>query len=302
MATILSIEELEPTDDYVYDIETEAGTFQAGDGDLIIKNTDSCYIKFNVDKDKFKGEDYMKEHFRLAIECAKEITKTFKPPIELEFEKVMYPFMLFAKKRYSYLEWTKPEASNEIEHKGTQIVRRDNCPYVKEVFGDLMNCIMYDKDVPKAQEIATSAVKKLLNDKVDKKKLTISKGLNNNYKVDGCKVKWDDPRVKYPHVKIAQNLKKIDPMNHPKPPDRVPYVFVMNKNKKALQCDRVAHPDYLGKNKIDTMSYFNNQLQSPIDMIFELLIDNPEDIYKEEVIKKKNKNAGLQDIRNFFKF
>ena len=88
--------------DYVYDIETESGRFQAGVGDMIVKNTDSCYVKFFVPRDKYATEnDYLEEHFRLAQECADKITATFKKPIELEFEKIMYPFFLYKKKRYA---------------------------------------------------------------------------------------------------------------------------------------------------------------------------------------------------------
>ena len=32
--------------DYVYDIETEDGTFGAGIGDIIVSNTDSVFFKF----------------------------------------------------------------------------------------------------------------------------------------------------------------------------------------------------------------------------------------------------------------
>ena len=44
---IISIEEVDyPDDIYVYDIETEDGSFQAGTGCIILKNTDSIYTKF----------------------------------------------------------------------------------------------------------------------------------------------------------------------------------------------------------------------------------------------------------------
>ena len=52
MATVLSIESLGFVDDYVYDLETDDGTFSTQDG-LILKNTDSCYVKFDVDKSEF---------------------------------------------------------------------------------------------------------------------------------------------------------------------------------------------------------------------------------------------------------
>src|SRR5690606_17723157 len=36
------------SNDYVYDLETESGTFQAGIGQMIVKNTDSIFIVFGL--------------------------------------------------------------------------------------------------------------------------------------------------------------------------------------------------------------------------------------------------------------
>jgi len=302
MATVLKIEDLGCVDDWVYDLETEDGTFSTAEG-IILKNTDSCYVKFDVDKEVFPDNDnheYMKEHFRLAIECSKRITETFKPPIELEFEKVMSPFLLFAKKRYAYLEWIKPDEPDHVDYKGIQTVRRDNCQYVKDVASEILESLMYDKDVEKAKTIAEKGVINLLEDKVDIKKLIISKSLNKYYKKDGQPVLWNTAEVAFPHVRLAQNLIKIDPMGHPKPPDRVPYVFIETNNNKSLQWERVAHPDYMGKNTLDPLYYLEKQLISPLDMIFEILIDDPSVLYHNHMINRKNKNSGIKDLFNYF--
>ena len=75
----------------------------------------------------------MKEQFRVATECAERISETFIKPIELEMEKVMYPFLLFSKKRYACLYYEVPEKPKGIDCKGIQVVRRDNCPLVKDI-------------------------------------------------------------------------------------------------------------------------------------------------------------------------
>ena len=43
----------------------------------------------------------MQAHFDVAERVAAEISATFISPIELEFEKCYYPYLLFSKKRYS---------------------------------------------------------------------------------------------------------------------------------------------------------------------------------------------------------
>jgi hypothetical protein len=107
-------------EDYVYDLETEDGTYLGGD-DILLKNTDSCMIKFNVPIDEYKEEsgsfrmnDYMKKHFELAKGNADKITKVFKDPIKLEFEKVMYPYFLLEKKRYIYIECAMCEIHGSV--------------------------------------------------------------------------------------------------------------------------------------------------------------------------------------------
>lgn len=42
---------------------------------------------------------------KLGMEASDLITKTFERPINLEFEKVYFPFLLISKKRYARLNW-----------------------------------------------------------------------------------------------------------------------------------------------------------------------------------------------------
>ena len=131
---IISIECVGETEgEYVYDLETEDGTFQAGYGDIILKNTDSIYTIFNgYDMSPEHIKESMKKIFEVSIEAAKMISDTFPDPMELEFEKVMFPFILASKKRYAALIWTNPDKPDYVDIKGLQSVRRDNCPFVRE--------------------------------------------------------------------------------------------------------------------------------------------------------------------------
>ena len=68
----------------------------------------------------------------------------------MEFEKIMDPFILFSKKRYACVVWTNPNKHDYIDYKGIQVVRRDNCPYVKERSMEIFQKILLDKDIPKS--------------------------------------------------------------------------------------------------------------------------------------------------------
>ncbi len=110
---IISIEYVGTENNYVYDLETEDGTYYAGD-DILAKNTDSIMTVFPVDTNRFVDEDtglfdknmYIQEHFNKGRECAKAITASNKDPIKIELEKAMSPFNLMAKKKYIYVEWS----------------------------------------------------------------------------------------------------------------------------------------------------------------------------------------------------
>lgn len=83
---------------YVYDLTTANHHFGAGVGTLVVHNTDSVMVKFNVGQDRRYD---MHAHFEVATRVAAEISKTFKPPNELEMEKTYFPYLLFSKKRYA---------------------------------------------------------------------------------------------------------------------------------------------------------------------------------------------------------
>jgi DNA polymerase delta subunit 1 len=213
------------TDQFVYDLETADGTFQAGIGQMIVKNTDSCYVIF---PDPIDPDGTLTTLFKKAELASKEISKTFKKPIELEFEKFMYPYIGICKKRYIYLEWTDPKHHNgEIEAKGVELVRRDNCPYVKESLSAVLNPVMFEKNIEKGIEAAKLHIDTLFKGEVPIKKLILSKTLRNDYK---------GFEKKYPYLldskgdKIKENGKfKVDTSG--------PYIWIHTKEIKEKNAD-----------------------------------------------------------------
>ena len=60
----------------------------------------------------------------------------------------------------------------------------------------------------------------------------------------------------------------------PAPGDRIPYVYIYKKDKKALQGDKIEHPDYIKqkKLKIDYGFYITNQIMKPVLQIYSLVL------------------------------
>ena len=319
--------------DYLYDIETEAGTFQAGVGEMVVKNTDSCYVIF---PEPVNPDGTLKNLFKLAETAAEEISKTFKKPIELEFEKFMYPLILVAKKRYMYVEWTKPDSHNGcIEAKGVELVRRDNCPYVKETLDSVLNPIFFGNNLDLGISQAELHIDRLLNGEVDIKKLVLSKNLRADYKgfnkvggqwkasnlINSKKNKIGEltPGEDMPsiaHVALVEKMRQRDPNSAPKPGDRVPFVYIDIGNPKALSWEKVEDPEYVVENKkpIDTLYYLEHQLKNPLKTIFDILLGpvrceqlfqrksliNAKQRERESIADNKRIKDRNKDIRNFF--
>lgn len=97
--------------------------------------------------------------------------------LRLEFEKTFLPLFLYKKKRYSGLMYTVYNRPDKIDSKGLQLVRRDSIPFVREVSKDLLQLLMYEKNVKGAYLRAREAAKQLVDSKVPMEKLILSKTL-----------------------------------------------------------------------------------------------------------------------------
>jgi hypothetical protein len=251
-------------DGYVYDLETDAGTFQAGEGFLIVKNTDSVMVEFDVQGRKGQEAiDYSWEQGELASE---QCSKLFKAPNDLELEKVFCPYYLYSKKRYAGKMYEKKGDAvvfKKIDVKGLQVVRRDTCMYVRGVLKQLLNLILNSEDPRPAIEFARTSAKTLLKGKVDSKELMMSKQLGSDYK------------TRVPHVEVRDKIKKRSPGSEPQQGDRV--AFLITK-VPGLLCDKAEDPSWVVDNKIplDYVYYFEHQLVKPVcDLLEPLVGANP---------------------------
>lgn len=286
------VEDLGLTTTYVYDLETENHHFHVGPGDLIVHNTDSVMVIF--DTGEMKDKAMLEESFRLGEEAADRISKTFKYPIELEFEKCYWPYLLFSKKRYAGLMYTNTEKPDYIDAKGIQLVRRDNANFVREISKKVLHMIMYDRAIYEAMECVQEEGRRLLAHKVPLDQLIVSKSLRKDYKND-----------KQPHVSVAKKIESRLPGSGPKCGERVPYVFMDTNNNKHLQCEKAEDPTYVVENhlehKIDVLYYLKHSLISPVESLFELFIDDAAKcLFGEMITEYEKKKANQSSITCFF--
>lgn len=61
------------------------------------------------------------DFWTIGKEAAELVTKEFIRPINLDFEKVYFPYLLISKKRYAGLYWSRPEKYDKLDAKGIEV-------------------------------------------------------------------------------------------------------------------------------------------------------------------------------------
>ncbi|XP_057373980.1 DNA polymerase delta catalytic subunit-like [Daphnia carinata] len=228
----------------------------AHDAKVIYGDTDSVMVKFGVPT--------VAEAMELGREAAAFVSAKFIKPINLEFKKAYYPYLLINKKRYAGLYWTKPEKFDKMDCKGIETVRRDNCQLVVNLINSCLKKILMERDPDGALEYAKQTISDLLCNKVDISLLVITKELTKTDK---------DYASKQAHVELAHKMRKRDAGTAPKLGDRVPYVIIAAaKNTPAYL--KAEDPIFVLEHSvpIDAQYYFENQLSKPLVRIFEPIL------------------------------
>jgi DNA polymerase elongation subunit (family B) len=250
---------------YVYDLTTTNHHFAAGIGRIVVHNTDSIFCKFpNEGK---KGREALPLAIQTGQRAAKAIKPLLPPPQSLAYEKTLWPFILFSKKRYvGNLYEDDPNKKPKQKSMGIVLKRRDNAPIVKRVYGGLIDILMTSGNLSEAVSFLKASLQDIVDGKIPIEELIISKTLKGDYK---------DPRM-IAHKVLADRIGQRDAGNKPMVNDRIPYVYIVPPPGAdvKLQGDRIEHPDYIREQglKPDYNFYITNQLLKPISQLFALCV------------------------------
>ncbi|CAK9442182.1 uncharacterized protein LODBEIA_P59250 [Lodderomyces beijingensis] len=219
------------------------------DAQVIYGDTDSVMVKF--------GYQDLETCMKLGEEAAEYVSQKFKKPIKLEFEKVYFPYLLINKKRYAGLYWTGPEKFDKMDTKGIETVRRDNCRLVQNVITKVLEFILEERNVEKAQRFVKQTIADLLQNRVDLSQLVITKAYSKH-----------DYSARQAHVELAERMRKRDPGSAPTLGDRVAYVIIKSGSDKNYE--KSEDPLFVLENSlpIDVKYYLEQQLSKPLERIF----------------------------------
>jgi DNA polymerase elongation subunit (family B) len=301
---VVNIEDLGPYEGFVYDLTTDNHHFQAGNGEIIIHNTDSVFVKFNLDYNLEPRADECTELFKRfnapykppnregilsigksypetkldKITRSMEIgfwiqeklkkDKIYTPPHDLEYEKVYYPLILITKKRYIGIKYEFDPDEGKKTSMGVVTKRRDNAPILKHTFIGVVDTLMKEMDLYKAINFVQDTCKQMIDSLFDLNMFVISKTLREYYK---------DPES-IAHKVLADRMAERDPGNKPASNERIPYIYIKIDEKPGveyLQGDRIEHVNFVRENRcqVDFEVYIKNQIMKPVSQIFELVLE-----------------------------
>lgn len=286
---IKSIKEEKNNYEYVYDIETSNGTFQAGIGELIVKNTDSIMIRM-----KYNREDWIKnrkDSFRLGEECARILTDDIfnRKPIEMEAENIYNPFIMLTRKRYTAKKY---EDSNDVLKskgvitKGLATTRRDYSPMIQKCLKSIIEEIMKTEGKPSMKEkvikdsisIYLRTLEEIKNNKVSLEDIVTSATLKKDYKNENL-----------PHVNLSKKLKERK--EEVQIGDRIQFVFIEDSTKTKAKNELAEDPRYVEKNGLKINRYFYTEKLAKVILGFYKSILSQEEL--NEILNTTNKYIEL---------
>lgn len=246
----------------------------------IYGDTDSIFIQFHnyYDKDYTKQilglESVYTAHALCEYACDQisNVVINTKPE-RIEFEKVIWPFILFAKKRYFGRYYTKFNDHYYENSMGILIKRRDQAPITQKIYKTILMLLMestVNNVCPQEQcRLALLKFKEMCVDMIKPstpiEEFVISETLGANYK----------NAAGMAHVVLAMRQAERDPGNAFAVNDRVPYCFFYQTGTtdKTLQGNRVETPEFIKANhlSLDYEYYVNHAFVKPMTQLFEII-------------------------------
>jgi DNA polymerase elongation subunit (family B) len=192
------------------------------------------------------------------------------------------PFCLLSKKRYVGMLYETDPNKCKRKEMGIVLKRRDNAPIVKDIYGGIIDILMKEQNIQKAIDFLRGCLQNIVDEKYPMEKLVITKSLRSGYK---------NP-MQIAHKVLADRITSRDPGNKPSSGDRIPFVYIHNTSKSALQGDKIETPTYIIENnlKIDYSFYITNQIMKPVQQVFALVL--------EKIWTMQNKKAKLMKFKN----
>ncbi len=176
--------ELPPTNgDFVYDIETEDGTFLSGVGSVIIKNTDSLYISMPESCFATLDLDYYTEHisklqyWEEMVKITFKVIKILKDEVnqmfindngteflKMAYEEVLFPVLFTSKKKYvgiPHISAPNFDDSVPLFIRGLELKKRGVSNILKNICGNILRDAVSVDNILTVMEIVQNKIRQV---------------------------------------------------------------------------------------------------------------------------------------------
>lgn len=236
--------------------------------EVVYGDTDSLFVYL-----KGRTKD---EAFDIGQEIANTITDMNPRPVKLKFEKVYFPCVLLAKKRYVGFKYeNKTQEVPDFDAKGIETVRRDGTPAEQKIEEKALKILFRTSDLTQVKSYFQRQCTKIMQGRVSIQDFCFAKEVKLGT--------YSDKGVPPPGVLISTRRMLEDPRAEPQYGERVPYVVITGAPGARL-IDRCVAPETLlhnEENDLDAEYYISKNLIPPLERIFNLVGANVRQWYDE---------------------
>ncbi|KAL3420170.1 DNA polymerase zeta catalytic subunit [Phlyctema vagabunda] len=251
--------------------------------EVVYGDTDSLFVYL-------KGRS-KEQAFDIGNEIAKTITDMNPRPVKLKFEKVYFPCVLLAKKRYVGFKYeSKDQVEPDFDAKGIETVRRDGTPAEQKIEEKALKILFRTADLSQVKKYFQEQCEKIMTGSVSIQDFCFAREVKLGT--------YSDKGPPPPGALISTKRMLEDARAEPQYGERVPYV-VMTGAPGARLIDRCVAPEELLQsehNELDSEYYISKNIIPPLERIFNLVGANVRSWYDEmpKVQRVRKVDAHLQ--------
>lgn len=238
------------------------------DAEVVYGDTDSLFVHL-----KGRTKD---EAFDVGNEIAAAVTDMNPRPVKLKFEKVYFPCVLLAKKRYVGFKYeSKTQKEPEFDAKGIETVRRDGTPAEQKIEEKALKILFRTADLSQVKTYFQRQCTKIMKGRISIQDFCFAKEVKLGT--------YSDKGVPPPGALISMRKMLDDPRAEPQYGERVPYIVIAGAPGARLT-DRCVAPEILlhnDQNDLDAEYYISKNLIPPLERIFNLVGANVRQWYDE---------------------
>lgn len=253
--------------------------------EVVYGDTDSLFVYL-----KGRTKD---QAFDIGEEIAKTVTNMNPRPVKLKFEKVYFPSVLLAKKRYVGFKYeSRNQVEPDFDAKGIETVRRDGTPAEQKIEEKALKILFQTADLSQVKNYFQKQCEKIMKGSVSVQDFCFAREVKLGT--------YSDKGPPPPGALISTKRMLEDARAEPQYGERVPYVVITGAPGARL-IDRCVAPEELLENdhsELDAEYYISKNLIPPLERIFNLVGANVRNWYDEmpkvQRIRKVDANLQLQ--------